>query len=431
MVMSNNVDGETGTTNDNYEMPNNPYKVRVAKSKRLFNMEAFPSSSSPSVLEDLEKVVSDCIALSLSKFEKGASEQSNAKVQMGSWIEPTQLEQVVRVMNNTVVAEGAAVFRRDTMQLLKINMLPNSSRQKDFSLYFFHVPAFAMLPARKHKEGTIVIYKALYGCGRLEAYMEDGRKFQNDAIVGPTSSLIASPNDFSGSILFRIGGPRRVFKWDRPSSASLIDEPGSGAPSGFLELALYPPFSSSPEEILVDEEEATRELYPSESDLSSFLTTTTLAAASNAEKIKIEEKTKNKKSGSRKYKDVYSDLQRRIGGLDSALHNIVRRVLKSRSLPPTTLAALGLSHVRGLLLYGKPGTGKTLLAREMARSLNARVKIVNGPELLDKYVGEAGKIDTVRAPHTHTHTHTHTYIHTHTHTHTRTTHANTYTQTQQ
>jgi vesicle-fusing ATPase len=46
--------------------------------------------------------------------------------------------------------------------------------------------------------------------------------------------------------------------------------------------------------------------------------------------------------------------------------------------------------VRGLLLYGPPGTGKTLIARELAKVLNARPpKIVNGPELLDKYVGEA------------------------------------------
>ena len=45
-------------------------------------------------------------------------------------------------------------------------------------------------------------------------------------------------------------------------------------------------------------------------------------------------------------------------------------------------------HVRGMLLYGPPGCGKTLIARQIGKVLNAREpKIVNGPEVLDKYVG--------------------------------------------
>ncbi len=49
---------------------------------------------------------------------------------------------------------------------------------------------------------------------------------------------------------------------------------------------------------------------------------------------------------------------------------------------------LGLTHVKGLLLHGPPGCGKTLIAREIAKALKARKpKIVNGPEIYDKYVG--------------------------------------------
>ncbi|KAF6036492.1 hypothetical protein EB796_005205 [Bugula neritina] len=45
---------------------------------------------------------------------------------------------------------------------------------------------------------------------------------------------------------------------------------------------------------------------------------------------------------------------------------------------------------KGMLLFGPPGTGKTLIARQIGKMLNAREpKIVNGPEILDKYVGES------------------------------------------
>lgn len=42
------------------------------------------------------------------------------------------------------------------------------------------------------------------------------------------------------------------------------------------------------------------------------------------------------------------------------------------------------------MLYGPPGCGKTLMARQIGKMLNAREpKIVNGPEILNKYVGES------------------------------------------
>lgn len=43
-----------------------------------------------------------------------------------------------------------------------------------------------------------------------------------------------------------------------------------------------------------------------------------------------------------------------------------------------------------MLLYGPPGTGKTLIARKIADALNCqKPKVVNGPEIFDKFVGEA------------------------------------------
>jgi len=79
-----------------------------------------------------------------------------------------------------------------------------------------------------------------------------------------------------------------------------------------------------------------------------------------------------------------------VGGLDIEFNAIFRRAFASRVFPPEVMEQLGCKHVKGILLYGPPGTGKTLMARQIGQMLNSREpKIVNGPEILDKYVGES------------------------------------------
>ncbi len=76
-----------------------------------------------------------------------------------------------------------------------------------------------------------------------------------------------------------------------------------------------------------------------------------------------------------------------IGGLDSEFSEIFKDIFASR-LFPGLYSQLGFSHIKGLLLYGPPGCGKTLIARQIGKILNAKEpKIVNGPEILDKFVG--------------------------------------------
>lgn len=76
-----------------------------------------------------------------------------------------------------------------------------------------------------------------------------------------------------------------------------------------------------------------------------------------------------------------------IGGLGDQFQTMFRRAFASRIFPGL-VKQLGINHVRGILLYGPPGCGKTLIARQIGKVLNAREpKIVNGPEVLDKFVG--------------------------------------------
>lgn len=77
-----------------------------------------------------------------------------------------------------------------------------------------------------------------------------------------------------------------------------------------------------------------------------------------------------------------------IGGLDAQFNKIFRRAFASRIWPAHIIKQMGINHVRGMLLFGPPGCGKTLIARQIGKALNSREpKIVNGPEILNKYVG--------------------------------------------
>ncbi|WIA31160.1 hypothetical protein OEZ86_001171 [Tetradesmus obliquus] len=79
-----------------------------------------------------------------------------------------------------------------------------------------------------------------------------------------------------------------------------------------------------------------------------------------------------------------------IGGLDKQFDAIFRRAFASRVFPPSIVQRLGIQHVKGMLLHGPPGTGKTLIARQIGKMLNGKEpKVVNGPEVLSKYVGQA------------------------------------------
>ena len=56
---------------------------------------------------------------------------------------------------------------------------------------------------------------------------------------------------------------------------------------------------------------------------------------------------------------------------------------------PEKYSAYGINPSGGVLLWGPPGCGKTLLAKAVANESKANFIAIKGPELLNKYVGES------------------------------------------
>jgi len=79
-----------------------------------------------------------------------------------------------------------------------------------------------------------------------------------------------------------------------------------------------------------------------------------------------------------------------IGGLE----NVKQELKEAVEWPlkhPEAFKRLGVRPPKGILIYGAPGTGKTLLAKAVANESQANFILVKGPELLSKWVGESEK----------------------------------------
>jgi len=79
-----------------------------------------------------------------------------------------------------------------------------------------------------------------------------------------------------------------------------------------------------------------------------------------------------------------------IGGLEEVkkdLSEVVEWPLKS----PEMFKRLGIKPPKGILLYGPPGCGKTLLGRAVATESEANFITIKGPEVFSKWVGESEK----------------------------------------
>lgn len=99
--------------------------------------------------------------------------------------------------------------------------------------------------------------------------------------------------------------------------------------------------------------------------------------------ITIEEPEGNGK-GETKQGVSYED----IGGLDAQLQR-VREMIELPLKFPQLFQQLGISPPKGVLLYGSPGTGKTLIARAVSNETETEFFTLNGPEVMNKFYGES------------------------------------------
>ncbi len=77
-----------------------------------------------------------------------------------------------------------------------------------------------------------------------------------------------------------------------------------------------------------------------------------------------------------------------IGGLSDEIKK-VREMIELPLRHPEIFEKLGVEAPKGVLLFGVPGTGKTLLAKAVANESNANFLSISGPEIMSKFYGES------------------------------------------
>lgn len=80
-----------------------------------------------------------------------------------------------------------------------------------------------------------------------------------------------------------------------------------------------------------------------------------------------------------------------IGGLEDEIREL-KEAVELPLIRPDIFKTVGIEPPKGVLLYGPPGCGKTLMAKALANATNAAFIEIVGSELVQKYIGEGAKL---------------------------------------
>ena len=310
-------------------------------------------------------------------WQSSHDDSVGARDRDGTWVtrNDQQMEVVFNALNSTIPRASAFEWLLQTPAPLYMML----EKTLGVEIKLLVIPPGQILPPVEHPTGTVVLSKALRGSCDVRQMIGDPRASK------PMREAVRQRISTEGVTLY-LGGPCRVY-----------GEATMEQPVAILEVALIPSLKiTSMKGFVESNDNAEHHPLPALVELNAQAREDLLTGpgfAGYAEEIEEQRQTSA-------WEEVIEDderldvdvdsLRRNVGGLDEQLAAIVRRAFATRRLPPGTMSSLGLSHVKGMLLYGPPGCGKTLIAREIARILRSRPpKIVSGPEILDKWVGEA------------------------------------------
>lgn len=291
------------------------------------------------------------------------------RYEWGSWVVDTNLEYLMQQMGTVRINEG--VYQKITGNRHGRRLKVASGDQWDCYLH--------CLPKDQSWQGqwptgSWTMIKTLIGVAEISALRgpdRDGLYHQKTVkeLRGGSDGSFAGGNSFGGADAIKyLGGALRRYS-------------GKAGKTVIMEVVIRPPIKYVNKEVVeqLDDLAATFTIVEPEPE-----------PEEEDEEIVEEKVVPASESQGHLGKSMGMTFDK-VGGLDKQLDSIARRVLASRANPEAA-RRLGVSHVRGILLSGPPGCGKTLLARELAHLLGARApQIVNGPEILDKFIGEAEK----------------------------------------
>jgi len=310
---------------------------------------------------DFQPLFTSTANATLPRQEK--SQDDKFRYEWGTWVDDDALEMLMENMNQVRVAS------RDVYDKLLGGSDSNKSVRlrvgggQDWDV-ILHVLPRDVSWRGSWPTGSWAFVKTLIGTAEIAALRGPDRnglyteKTKKSLRGGGDGTLAGGASSAGADCIKYVGGPLRQYT-------------GKASKTILLEIVIRPPIGSEAE--VMDE-------LPM--DLSETLSI--VIPEPEEEEEKKEEVSSKSKLGSAMGMEFDQ-----VGGLDDQLDAIARRVLASRANPEAA-RRLGVSHVRGILLSGPPGCGKTLLARELAQILGAREpQIVNGPEILDRFIGEA------------------------------------------